>query len=232
MRDPRESADTPPGPRQFRKRSVVVEAMRFEAGTGNACAAWCGGAPGMDTTDFGPSPWLKIPTLEGVMRANPGDWIIKGVAGEFYPCKPDIFAQTYEPASVGGAREGQRVAADREGIIQQAMAHLLTPGTTPELVRWTLECALDSIVAQRDAELAEARRAMRLALEQWRKPDEGYSAYFERQAERFYRATGLMAPGKSQPLEMASCDNDDERQAAWTAFFNAPYEAMRKAVGE
>ena len=39
---------------------------------------------------------LDIPTLEGVMTASPGDWIIKGVAGEFYPCKSDIFEATYE----------------------------------------------------------------------------------------------------------------------------------------
>lgn len=40
---------------------------------------------------------LTIPTLEGDMTASVGDWIIKGVAGEFYPCKPDIFEATYEP---------------------------------------------------------------------------------------------------------------------------------------
>ena len=39
---------------------------------------------------------LVIHTLEGDHRANPGDWIIKGVQGEFYPCKPDIFEETYE----------------------------------------------------------------------------------------------------------------------------------------
>lgn len=41
---------------------------------------------------------LEIRTLEGTMRADVGDWIIKGVQGEFYPCKPDIFEATYEPA--------------------------------------------------------------------------------------------------------------------------------------
>lgn len=41
---------------------------------------------------------LIIPTLEGEMEASPGDWIIKGVKGELYPCKPDIFEATYEPA--------------------------------------------------------------------------------------------------------------------------------------
>lgn len=41
---------------------------------------------------------VKIDTLEGMMIANPGDWIITGVQGERYPCKPDIFDATYEPA--------------------------------------------------------------------------------------------------------------------------------------
>lgn len=43
-----------------------------------------------------PDGKLYIPTLEGTMCANPGDWIIRGVKGEYYPCKPDIFAATYE----------------------------------------------------------------------------------------------------------------------------------------
>ena len=43
---------------------------------------------------------IGIQTLEGVVWASPGDYIIRGVAGEFYPCKPDIFAATYEPAEV------------------------------------------------------------------------------------------------------------------------------------
>jgi hypothetical protein len=43
---------------------------------------------------------LAIPTLEGLMIGGEGDWIIKGVQGELYPCKPDIFAATYEPADV------------------------------------------------------------------------------------------------------------------------------------
>jgi hypothetical protein len=42
--------------------------------------------------------FMLIATLEGVMQAKPGDWIIQGVAGEFYPCKPDIFEATYEYA--------------------------------------------------------------------------------------------------------------------------------------
>lgn len=42
---------------------------------------------------------LKIFTMEGPLMASAGDWIIKGIKGEFYPCKPDIFASTYEPAT-------------------------------------------------------------------------------------------------------------------------------------
>ncbi len=44
---------------------------------------------------------ITIPTLEGNMQAAPGDWIIRGVKGEFYPCKPDIFEMTYEPVNQG-----------------------------------------------------------------------------------------------------------------------------------
>jgi hypothetical protein len=50
----------------------------------------------MAQQDPGPA-FMLIETLEGVMRAEVGDWIIRGVKGEFYPCKPDIFAATYEP---------------------------------------------------------------------------------------------------------------------------------------
>ena len=42
---------------------------------------------------------ISIPTLEGTMIANPGDWIITGIKGEQYPCKPDIFEATYEPVT-------------------------------------------------------------------------------------------------------------------------------------
>lgn len=51
------------------------------------------------------SPKLIIPTLEGEMTASIGDFIIKGVNGEFYPCKPDIFDKTYEPVEQDGGAE-------------------------------------------------------------------------------------------------------------------------------
>ena len=63
---------------KFRKKPVVIEAEQWH----------------------GPGQKI-IPTLEGDMAANPGDWIITGVRGEKYPCKPDIFEATYEPVGDG-----------------------------------------------------------------------------------------------------------------------------------
>ena len=89
---------------KYRKKPVVVEAIQFRSGTlpghGAQVAAWCGGRFNVDVkpsdhTDVRYT--ISIPTLEGVMTAEEGDWIIRGVAGEFYPCKPEIFASTYEP---------------------------------------------------------------------------------------------------------------------------------------
>jgi hypothetical protein len=77
---------------KFRKRPVVVEATQWFPGTkldGVKEATVIGG-----TECLG---WATIPTLEGVMTVSPGDWVITGVKGEKYPCKPDIFAATYEP---------------------------------------------------------------------------------------------------------------------------------------
>jgi hypothetical protein len=78
---------------KFRKKPVVIEATQFTGDNGDAIAAFMG-----CQHPFIENGGLMIGTLEGVHRANPGDWIIKGVKGEFYPCKPDIFAATYEPA--------------------------------------------------------------------------------------------------------------------------------------
>lgn len=57
-----------------------------------------------DTEETLPGHPIVIETLEGDVTAQVGDWIIRGVQGELYPCKPDIFAATYEPAG-GGASE-------------------------------------------------------------------------------------------------------------------------------
>lgn len=80
----------------YRKKPVTVEARHFNFYMDcHAIAAWCGGRVPYDPA--GPVT-VEIPTLdeEGVVTANVGDYIVRGVQGEFYPCKPDIFHATYE----------------------------------------------------------------------------------------------------------------------------------------
>ena len=85
---------------RYRKKPVVIEAMQYTPETREAVIKWCGARHLFMDDDGCLQEWayLGIGTLEGEMRAAPGDWIIKGVAGEFYPCKPEIFEATYEPA--------------------------------------------------------------------------------------------------------------------------------------
>jgi hypothetical protein len=83
----------------FRKPPVEIQAIQFTGETGNVAEILAevgeGSAYVHDWYASG-DDHMVIDTLEGKMIANLGDWIIKGVQGEFYPCKPDIFEQTYE----------------------------------------------------------------------------------------------------------------------------------------
>lgn len=94
---------------RYRKKPVVVEAMRVTDADARAVAEWCGGQLRILVEQtFGGATrehitGLDIVTLEGVMTANIGDYVIRGVQGEFYPCKPDIFEATYEPEAVVGS---------------------------------------------------------------------------------------------------------------------------------
>lgn len=92
---------------KFRKKPVVIEAVRllnentsivdaveFTFSVGMECSLiWMNETIDKVRAEGG----FIIPTIEGDMKASFGDWIIKGVNGEFYPCKPDIFEKTYEP---------------------------------------------------------------------------------------------------------------------------------------
>ena len=83
---------------KFRKKPIVVEAFRLGF---DPIPDWASNQTGIEyLTDLSDEAKhsASIPTLEGTMRADMGDWIIQGVKGERYPCKPDIFAATYEPA--------------------------------------------------------------------------------------------------------------------------------------
>jgi hypothetical protein len=87
--------------KSYRKKPVVIEALLLRDSEKVSEAEW--EAHVSEIHDFlGSQDWdgdpegVNINTLEGVMHASPGDYIIKGVKGEFYPCKPDIFAATYD----------------------------------------------------------------------------------------------------------------------------------------
>jgi hypothetical protein len=84
---------------KYRKKPVVIEAIQFKDDSKviSEISDWANECIVVDYNDAY-NPTLKIETLEGTMTANLGDFIIKGVNGEFYPCKPDIFAKTYELA--------------------------------------------------------------------------------------------------------------------------------------
>ena len=93
---------------KYRKKPVIIEAMQLNTNAENVrnilifmgqdVNIFCDKASGMLDTyvDSVKNKGMKINTLEGVMTASIGDYIIRGVNGEFYPCKPDIFEKTYE----------------------------------------------------------------------------------------------------------------------------------------
>lgn len=76
---------------KFRKKPVVIEAVQYD---GTFPLDFLGDAEHVQALGVGDG--IEIHTLEGVMTASVGDWIIRGVQGELYPCKPDIFEATYE----------------------------------------------------------------------------------------------------------------------------------------
>lgn len=94
---------------KYRKKPVEIDAVQVSWKTWSEVCDLVGsiisdGNPARHATGYSDhcgdaSPYIEftIPTLEGDMIARHGDWIIRGVKGEFYPCKPDIFVATYEP---------------------------------------------------------------------------------------------------------------------------------------
>jgi hypothetical protein len=82
---------------RYRKKPVVIEAVQYD-GNFRCLDIFSINDVGkfiIGTDDAG-NPCLKIPTLEGVMIASKGDYVIRGIKGEYYPCKPDVFEMTYE----------------------------------------------------------------------------------------------------------------------------------------
>lgn len=78
---------------KYKKKTVVVEAVQWTGENVKEIATFMG----IESVPYDLNTRkLSIATLEGIMEASQGDYIIKGVQGEFYPCKPDIFVETYE----------------------------------------------------------------------------------------------------------------------------------------
>ena len=117
-----------PEARLFTKKPVTIAAIQWTGKNLREVIAFTDADSPPDTrtthagmaweayTDLVARDGLKIYTLEGTMLANPGDWIIRGVKGEYYPCKPDIFEATYSPAAltaqaISAARAAQGGAA-------------------------------------------------------------------------------------------------------------------------
>lgn len=88
---------------KFRKKPVVIEAFQIppveDEQTRDAPPPWLVDAICSREVKTLPEGGVLIRTLEGSMRGDVGDWIIKGVKGELYPCKPDIFTATYDPVT-------------------------------------------------------------------------------------------------------------------------------------
>lgn len=130
---------------RFRKKPVVVAARQVDSGDyDDLCdiVAWCGGrAVGWD------GHLIAIDTLEGTMYADDGDWIIRGVKGEHYPCKPDIFEQTYE----------------RNDAVAEATAHLDdVTAERDDLERRLTEASIGGMgIEGRYHDLADELRALR-----------------------------------------------------------------------
>lgn len=93
--------------KRFRKKPVEVEAIQLVKTNPGEIVGWVNDNGGEAFMRGGPSGGsaggqVMIVTLEGTHRADQGDWIIRGVKGEFYPCEPDIFAATYEQVTSDG----------------------------------------------------------------------------------------------------------------------------------
>ncbi len=99
------------GVRKYRKKPVEIHAFPWAPGCDLPGWAWSA-IDSVTDADF-----VEIHTLEGTMKATPGDYIIRGVEGEVYPCKPSIFEKTYDPV-LDAVEEEQddRRGLDRYGL--------------------------------------------------------------------------------------------------------------------
>ena len=111
---------------KFRKKPVVIDAVQWAGNNLSEIQAFYKPARAMPLMYDGilVGNDIHIHTLEGMMIANKGDWIIKGVKGEFYPCKPDIFEQTYEPVEEGAKMADSKLYKEIDRLREEAEREL------------------------------------------------------------------------------------------------------------
>ena len=160
---PRHATSTSGG--RFRKKPVVIEAVRVvyaemlrdgpECSPFDSHPSWLdeaviAGVLTLSTKNARDYAVVNVNTLEGVMEAIPGDWIIRGVKGELYPCKPDIFALTYEaedPAVAPSAQGWRDIAsAPKDAVVLVYDDGYIGKGMTNAMDQW-----LDVEVGRDDA---------------------------------------------------------------------------------
>lgn len=78
---------------KYRKKPIIIEAVQWTGDNFSEIKRFCVGA---EQKKYYAQGAIQLPTIEGIMLAFPSAWIIKGIQGEFYPCKDDIFQETYE----------------------------------------------------------------------------------------------------------------------------------------
>lgn len=145
----------------FRKKPVEIQAMRWDGtavgatpiidwilATGASATYRCADHERCSQHDGDSPHTIAISTLEGTMAASIGDWIVRGVKGEFYPCKPDIFAATHEPT--------ERPESERKPTCQYCLADpRYTPPASSEAVAGRCPvCGARYSGPRRDAEYA------------------------------------------------------------------------------
>lgn len=180
--------------RRFRKIPLVIEAMQYNNWhDGSAIVLWTSGTPTAAFFEI-PGP-LRIRTLEsggGSHVVDIGDWVIRGVNGEHYPCKPDIFAKSYEPVAgtdplpvglsglidrmleasrASGNQHGQSPAIECQvtltaGILTGALAESDTPGIYKMLTKSTIDgrpALVESFFQKKDVVAFSVRRDIEMS---------------------------------------------------------------------
>lgn len=124
---------------QYTKKPVTIEAFRWTGGPDQQeDPVWACEAIAAGTIQFVEAGFMSVHTTEGVMNASPGDWIIRGVEGEIYPCRDSVFQATYMPAS------RQAEASGRPAITRAEADASLSAAPAPRVTIESMEAKVAS----------------------------------------------------------------------------------------